>query len=123
MAPTSGRSRATSGRDLGVGGHLIALRRTRIGPFDVENAASIDDLGIASLAPAAEIAAAVLGRLAVSSDEARDLRHGKRLAGAAARLEGTPVAAIDPHGGLVGIVERRGDDVKSVMNMPEEGAR
>ena len=31
-----------------------------------------------------------------------------------------PTAAIDPDGALVGIVERRGDDVKSVMNMPEE---
>ena len=63
----------------------------------------------------------MLGRLDVTADEARDLRHGKRLArrrGAARRP--IPTAAVDPDGALVGIVERRGDDVKSVMNMPEE---
>jgi tRNA pseudouridine55 synthase len=111
------------GGDLGVGGHLTALRRTRIGPFETAAAASIDDLGAAPLATPADVAEAVLGRFDVTADEARDLRHGKRLAGAAERLAHTPMAAIDPDGALVGIVERRGADVKSAMNMPEEGAR
>ena len=60
---------------------------------------------------------------AASADEARDLRHGKRLLGAAARLDRVPAAAIDPSGAMVGVVERRGDDVKSVMNLPEEASR
>ncbi len=111
------------GADLGVGGHLTALRRTRIGPFDV--AAAVDIAPDAALAPPAEVAAAVLGALPVTAEEARDLRHGKRLVGAAARLEGlasaTP-AAIEPGGRLVGIVERRGGDLKSAMNMAEESA-
>lgn len=111
------------GADLGVGGHLTALRRTRIGPFDVEDAASIDDIAAAALAVPADIAAAVLGRLDVTADEARDLRHGKRLSGAAVRLSADPSAAIDPDGVLVGIVERRGADVKSAMNLPEEAER
>ena len=71
----------------------------------------------------ATAADAVLGRFDVTADEARDLRHGKRLLGAAGRLHATPAAAIDPDGRLVGVVERRGDDVKSAMNMPEEAAR
>lgn len=33
------------GRDLGVGGYLIALRRMRIGEYAVENAVKITDLG------------------------------------------------------------------------------
>ena len=49
-----------------------------------------------------------------------DLRHGKRLVGAADRLPTDTPAAIAPDGALVGIVGRRGDDVKSLMNMPEE---
>jgi len=108
---------------LGVGGHLTALRRTRIGPFDVGVAAGIDALTGAALIEPAAAAASVLGRLDVTGDEARDLRHGKRLLGAAGRLAASPTAAIDPDGVLVGIVERRGDDVKSAMNMPEEAAR
>lgn len=109
------------GAALGVGGHLTALRRTRIGPFGVEGAASVDDLATAALRDPAQVAAAVLGAFSVSSDEARDLRHGKRLTGAAARLEAGR-AAIDPDGRLIGVVERRGDDVKSVMNLPEEAS-
>lgn len=108
------------GEALGVGGHLTALRRTRIGPFGVVGAASVDDLDATALRAPAEVATAVLGSFPVSADEARDLRHGKRLRGAASRLARIPSAAIDPAGGLVGIVDRRGDDVKSVMNLPEE---
>ncbi len=111
------------GAALGVGGHLTALRRTRIGSFDVADAAPADAIADAvQLSPAAT-AAAVLGRLDVSADEARDLRHGKRLTGAADRIPGRTAAAIDPDGALVGIVERRGADLKSAMNMPEEQSR
>ncbi|GGH46611.1 tRNA pseudouridine(55) synthase TruB [Microbacterium album] len=113
------------GAMLGVGGHLTMLRRTRIGPFDLADARSLDELSadrdpVAALIPPAAAAGRVLGRLDVDAAEAADLRHGKRLAGAAARLGGAFAAAIDPSGALVGIVERRGDAIKSVMNMPEE---
>lgn len=106
------------GAALGVGGHLTALRRTRIGPFEVTDAVT-EITPDAPLARPAEVAAAVLGAFPVTADEARDLRHGKRLAGAAARLATPTAAAIDLDGALVGIVERRGDDVKSAMNMAE----
>jgi tRNA pseudouridine55 synthase len=109
------------GGALGVGGHLTALRRTRIGAFDVVDAAG-ELTADAPLQSPAIVAASVLGRLDVSADEARDLRHGKRLTGAASRLPGRSAAAIDPDGRLVGVVEKRGDDVKSVMNMSEEDA-
>lgn len=110
------------GAALGVGGHLTALRRTRIGTFEVRDAIT-DITPDAPLRSPADVAAAVLGALPVSAEEARDLRHGKRLVGAAARLDGaaspTP-AAIDPDGRLVGIVERRGADIKSAMNMADD---
>jgi tRNA pseudouridine55 synthase len=111
------------GSSLGVGGHLTALRRTRIGPFGVADAASIDELENAPMLTPADAASAVLPAFGVSVEEARDLRHGKRLLGAARRIAGVPAAAMDPAGVLVGIVERRGDDVKSVLNLPEEAPR
>ncbi|WP_438353349.1 tRNA pseudouridine(55) synthase TruB [Microbacterium sp. CJ88] len=110
------------GAGLGVGGHLTALRRTRIGAFAVEDAVSADAIGIDALRDPAAVAAEVLGALHVSADEARDLRHGKRLPDAAVRAARYPAAAIDPDGVLVGVVERRGTDVKSTMNLPEEAA-
>ncbi|MDF2508732.1 MAG: tRNA pseudouridine synthase, partial [Microbacterium sp.] len=109
------------GAALGVGGHLTALRRTRVGPFEVSDAVSLDALeGARTLTPAAA-ARRILPVLEVSADEARDLRHGKRLLGQADRLDhaGAVTAAIDAAGVLVGIVEKRGADVKSAMNMPE----
>lgn len=110
------------GAALGVGGHLTALRRTRIGPFGVESAVSAETIEAAGLLAPADAAVAVLGRFDVTADEATDLRHGKRLAGLAERLPSVPAAAVAPDGVLVGIVERRGADVKSAMNMPEEAA-
>ncbi|MGC5222090.1 tRNA pseudouridine(55) synthase TruB [Micromonospora sp. DT81.3] len=106
------------GAALGIGGHLIALRRTHVGPFDVARAASIDDLADRPLLAPAHVASAVLGRVDVTAEEARDLRHGKRLSGAGARMTGDAAAAVDPAGALVGILERRGADLKSGMNMP-----
>jgi tRNA pseudouridine55 synthase len=109
------------GAALGVGGHLTALRRTRIGPFEVAGALALDGLDASRLLPPAEVAPRVLGRVDVTADEARDLRHGKRIGGPE-RLAGERAAAIAPDGALVGIVERRGPELKSAMNMPEEAS-
>lgn len=107
------------GASLGVGGHLTALRRTRVGPFDVTDAVGLDELeGAPTLTPG-HAAGRILPVLEMSSDQARDLRHGKRLSGQADRLDGAIGAAIDPDGLLIGIVEKRGGDLKSAMNMPE----
>ncbi|MEV7631133.1 tRNA pseudouridine(55) synthase TruB [Microbacterium sp. NPDC089318] len=107
------------GGALGVGGHLTALRRTRVGGFDIADAVDIDQLsGAPTLSPAAA-ASRTMPVLDVTTDEARDLRHGKRLHGQAERLKASEVAAIDPQGLLVGVVEVRGKDIKSAMNMPE----
>lgn len=107
------------GTALGVGGHLTALRRSRVGDFDVADAVAVDDVVETALLTPAAAAARVLDPLSVSAEEARDLRHGKRLMGQADRLTGSLAAAIDEEGVLVGVVERRGADLKSAMNMPE----
>jgi tRNA pseudouridine55 synthase len=109
------------GAALGVGGHLTALRRTRVGPFDVSDAVDLDSLEEAATLTPAQAAGLILPVLDMSADDARDLRHGKRLSGQAVRLDGAIAAAIDEDGVLVGIVEKRGADLKSAMNMPEAG--
>ncbi|WP_040163821.1 tRNA pseudouridine(55) synthase TruB [Microbacterium gorillae] len=109
------------GAGLGVGGHLTVLRRTHVGPYEVTAAAILDDaLAEAPTLTPAAAAVAVLGELSVSDDEARDLRHGKRLVDAAARASRLPIAAVAPDGALIGVLEKRGGDLKSAMNMPEE---
>ena len=114
----SGEEPRDLGADLGVGGHLTSLRRTHIGVFDVADAVGADDITPAALLDPAMVAALVQGRFDVSHDEARDLWNGKRIGGRSADIVGETAAAIDPDGRLVGIVERRGTDVKSRMNVP-----
>lgn len=106
------------GADLGVGGHLTALRRTRIGPFGIADAVSVDAIADAPLLSPAAAAGAIMPVVRADADQARDLRHGKRIGGL--DLDGPHAAALDPAGVLIGIVEAHGSAVKSVMNMPEE---
>jgi tRNA pseudouridine55 synthase len=110
------------GAALGVGAHLTALRRTRVGPFDLADAQSTDDIDETRLLSPAAAAGRLMEVVPVNDAEARDLRHGKRLAEQAPRLTAARGAAIDPDARLVGIVERRGADLKSAMNMPEDQA-
>ncbi|MFJ4224803.1 tRNA pseudouridine(55) synthase TruB [Microbacterium sp. NPDC089695] len=108
------------GAGLGVGGHLTALRRTKVGSFDVSDAVGIEELDGATPLSPADAASRVLDVLRVDAADARDLRYGKRLAGQATRVTGAFAAAVDEDDTLVGVVEKRGDDLKSAMNMPEE---
>ncbi len=108
------------GADLGLGGHLVALRRTRVGPFSVADAVSMERLVAGDpgplLAPA-DVARSLFPELTLSAQQAIDLGHGKRLEVpdvADARL----VAAIDPEGRLIGLVEVKRGVTRVVTNFP-----
>ncbi len=74
------------GAELGVGGHLTALRRTRVGVFDLGHAATLEDLAEAAASDADPVRfgldAAVdmaFARRDVDGDQARVLGHGGAL--------------------------------------------
>ncbi len=99
------------GEALGVGGHLTTLRRTRVGPYDLATARTLDQLAdrLEVLPLAAAAAAAFPGRR-LSADEARVLSHGGRLPGTAqagAQPPIGPVAAFGPDGTLIALVEEK----------------
>jgi len=109
------------GLALGVGGHLTSLRRTRIGPFLIENAATLEQVDVvADLIPPADAATRLLPRLDLSAEQAVDLGHGKHIRAEGDATRTGPVAAIAPDGRLVGLVEYRGDQVKSLLNFPPD---
>ena len=98
-------------RDLGgrlsVGGHLTALRRTRVGPYGLDVARSLEQLESSfELLDLAAAARAAFPVRELSDDEARRLAHGQRLK--AAGLGERPVAAFAPDGSLVAIVSEKG---------------
>jgi len=109
------------GAALGVGGHLTALRRTRIGPFRIEDAATLEQVdATADLISPADAATRLLPRLDLSAEQAIDLGHGKRITVERDATRTGPVAAIAPDGRLVGLVEYRGDQAKSLLNFPPD---
>lgn len=113
------------GRLLGVGGHLTALRRTRIGPFSIAHAIPLsDDLDVEPrMLPPATVAATLYPVRTLEPAETIDLVHGKRIPAAGFTGHDGPIAAIGPTGVLVGIVEAKGDRLKPIVNFPSDEAR
>jgi tRNA pseudouridine55 synthase len=105
------------GQRLGVGGHLTALRRTRVGPYGLDRASTLEELAenLTVLSPA-QAAAAVFPVRTLTADETTDLRHGKRVR-ASGQGDG-PVAALDPGGELVALLEDRGAQARSLFVVP-----
>jgi len=102
------------GAVLGVGGHLIALRRTRVGGYGLDQARTLDELAAlaetgrldAALLRLADAVAQAFPRRDVGDDDARRLRHGGRLP--AAGLGSGPVGVFAPDGTVLALVEERG---------------
>ena len=121
------------GDALGVGGHLTALRRTRVGGFTLEQARTVEELETARARGAprqedgsgvpgtsglpllglADAARAALPARELDADEAHRVGHGVRIASAHPGRIG-PIAAFAPDGRLVAILDESGERV-----MPE----
>jgi tRNA pseudouridine55 synthase len=94
------------GEALGVGGHLTMLRRTRVGPYRLSDASTLDQLAAGlRVIPLAQAAAAAFPVRALTEAEADALSHGASL-GATGTGNG-PVAALSPDGVLIALVEER----------------
>jgi tRNA pseudouridine55 synthase len=100
------------GAALGTGGHLTALRRTRVGAFTLADAATPEELGThLPLLDPAVVARRCFRVRDVDDAEAAALRHGRGLDLPEGRRAGgdAPVAAIDRRGILLALlVERAG---------------
>jgi len=109
------------GAALGTGGHLTALRRTRVGPYGIDVARSLDELADRfELIPLARAAAEAFPVVHLDERETRLLSHGVRLPAPAhistsrmahlieaadpASAGPTPIAAFGPDGSLIALV-------------------
>jgi tRNA pseudouridine55 synthase len=91
------------GERLGVGGHLTALRRTRVGPYELDVARTLEQLTERfSLLPLADAARVAFPVRELTGEEARRLSHGMRLEPVG--LGAAPAAAFAPDGTLVAVV-------------------
>ena len=105
-----------AGEALGVGGHLRALRRTRVGPHTVDRAVTLDALGDADRVRAAMLspldAVAHLPRVVVDEEGIAALGYGRALPAAADTPEHVPLALASAGGELLAIGERAGEVLK-----------
>jgi tRNA pseudouridine55 synthase len=108
------------GEALGVGGHITALRRTRVGSFDVSKANRITDLENLALTPLAEAASDLFPVINLSDEQVTDLVHGKRLSDT--NGHSGLIAGICGSGHLVAVLEPVGSGLKSVVVFQGEQA-
>jgi len=102
------------GAALGVGGHLTSLRRTRVGPFGLSVARSLeeltgDDVVDAAVLPLDEAVARSLARRDLTDAEATALGFGQRIA--ATGTAGT-VGAFAPDGACVALLHDEGEHAR-----------
>ncbi|MEV5429518.1 tRNA pseudouridine(55) synthase TruB [Streptomyces sp. NPDC052701] len=103
------------GADLGVGGHLTALRRTRVGPYRLEAAKTLEELQRElAVMPIAEAAAAAFPRWDVDARRARLLTNGVRLEMPDEYAGSGPVAVFGPEGRFLALVEHHRGKARSV---------
>ncbi|GAA2103733.1 tRNA pseudouridine(55) synthase TruB [Streptomyces albiaxialis] len=110
------------GAGLGTGGHLTALRRTRVGPYGLDGAHTLEELQAhvdkeepLPLLPLGEAAAAAFPRWDVDEEQARLIGNGAQLRMPADRDRGSgPVAVFGPGDRFVALVEEAKGRAKSL---------
>ncbi|WP_109470875.1 tRNA pseudouridine(55) synthase TruB [Mycolicibacter sinensis] len=102
------------GGELGVGGHLTALRRTRAGSFGLDQARTLEELGDAPRLSYSldEACLQTFPRRGLTADESLDASHGRPLAPAG--LDGV-YAATAPDGRVIALLEDSGRRTRSVV--------
>ncbi|HET6354891.1 tRNA pseudouridine(55) synthase TruB [Streptomyces sp.] len=101
------------GAGLGVGGHLTALRRTRVGPYGLDAAKTLEQLQEElTVMPIADAAAAAFARWDVDDKRAKLLVNGVRLDMPA--YDTAPVAVFGPDGRFLALVEEQKGKAKSL---------
>lgn len=120
VAVSSGTYVRALARDLGaalaVGGHLTALRRTRVGPFAVADAADPDGDLAGALIPPADVAATLFPAARLDAEAALALAQGKRIP--IAMADASTVAAVGPDGDLIGLISVRDGLSRVLVNFP-----
>ncbi len=102
------------GAALGVGGHLTMLRRTKVGPYGVESAHTLEQLEEElDVLPIADAAAAAFPRWDIDAEQAKLLSNGMRLPAPGLGVDG-PIAVFDPDGRFLALVEEHGGKAKPV---------
>jgi len=102
------------GESLGVGGHLTALRRTRVGGFDLSQARTLEQLAETfEVVGLDEAARAAFPAVDLTEEQARNVRFGRALSDLTVPAGG-PAALFDPEGVFLALYEAAGRGARPV---------
>ncbi|GAB3993731.1 tRNA pseudouridine(55) synthase TruB [Nocardioides marmoraquaticus] len=100
------------GADLGVGGHLVALRRTSVGPFGLDVACPLDDLEPGRLLTMEQAVRLAFPVLELDEQQATDVGFGRRIE-VDLGADG-PVALLAPDGPFLALYRQDGPLARAV---------
>ena len=101
------------GATLGVGGHLAALQRTSVGPFDLADASTLEQLAEKfEMVPIAEVAARCFPSYTLDDEETRAVAVGRKLEIDLGSVG--PVALFDQGGTFMALYEQQGSVASAV---------
>lgn len=114
------------GSALGVGGHLTALRRTRVGPFGLGRARSLEQLtadaaaGVAVGTAAVDVVRELLGVVTVGAVDAVRVGHGASVpvAVVTGEVPAGPVGVVGPDATLLSVAVRAGEVLRPLLVLP-----
>ena len=123
VACSSGTYIRALARDLGealnVGGHLTALRRTEVGPYQISQAKRLAELADEfSMLPLDRAAAALFPNRTVSVEEAVELSFGRAIPASHKVMDVDKeqlVAAFAPNGTLVALLKDQGEKARTQL--------
>nr|WP_156937776.1 tRNA pseudouridine(55) synthase TruB [Haloglycomyces albus] len=107
------------GEELGVGGHLTALRRRSIGPFELGDAHTLEELKEFDSLPVlsmSDSAAELLPTVTVDDAERRKIGYGQAVA---PRGVAGPYAVLDSHKALLAVGRDQGNRLKTDFVVPQ----
>jgi tRNA pseudouridine55 synthase len=99
-----------------VGGHLTALRRTRVGPFRIEQGATLDELAQRAdpvTLPLPDAVRATMPVRSVSTEEARELTFGRPILPVGHKQ--TYAACLSGDGSVIALLEETAEKARPVL--------
>ena len=105
------------GQELGVGGHLVRLRRSAVGPFGVHSAVSADAIAAETVVPLERVVSDLMPVMTVKGPARDDIRHGRTIPCEAG--EPGPWAVVDAESGdLLAVIECSSGRSRILMGVP-----
>ncbi|WP_010205131.1 tRNA pseudouridine(55) synthase TruB [Salinibacterium sp. PAMC 21357] len=106
------------GQVLAIGGHLTVLRRTRVGPFSVETASTLDDDLEQKLVAPAKVAGTLFATVELTDQECFELSRGQQVP--LGPVGTGPQAVVNAAGRLVGLAEVVDGRTRILSNFPAD---